>query len=152
MTATLELLATFALGLLAGAMLLVGVAFVPFWASLPPAEFSAWFRDNADLIGRLMIPLGASAMVLTAAAAFAAHRAARAGAFWFTVAAALALAVAVSYPVFFTAMNAAFASGTLPPDQLTAELASWRWRHAARTAAGILGFMAALRGLAVSQR
>src|SRR5438034_6718542 len=64
----------FLLGLLAGAMLLIALAVAPFWQSLPPAEFRAWFAANAFRIGRLMIPLGAGAAVAALAATFAARR------------------------------------------------------------------------------
>src|SRR5207245_10618722 len=64
----------FLLGLLAGAMLLIALAVAPFWQSLPPAEFRAWFAANAFRIGRLMIPLGAPAALAAVAAALAARR------------------------------------------------------------------------------
>src|SRR5207244_2241495 len=56
----------FLLGLLAGAMLLIALAVAPFWQSLPPAEFRAWFAANAFRVGRLMIPLGAAAAITLA--------------------------------------------------------------------------------------
>src|SRR5207247_10844602 len=59
----------FLLGLLAGAMLLIALAVAPFWQSLPPAEFRAWFVPNAFRIGRLMIPVGAAAAPAAVAAA-----------------------------------------------------------------------------------
>src|SRR5437899_2477688 len=65
----------FLLGLLAGAMLLIALAVAPFWQSLPPAEFRAWFAANAFRIGRLMVPLGAAAALAAVAAALAGRRA-----------------------------------------------------------------------------
>jgi len=59
-----------ALGLLSGAMLLIGVAVVPFWLSLQPSEFARWFREYSPLLGRLMLPLGVCATVLAIVAAF----------------------------------------------------------------------------------
>src|SRR5436309_15814128 len=64
----------FLLGLLAGAMLFIALAVAPFWQSVPPAEFRAWFAANAFRIGRLMIPLGAAAAIAALAAALAARR------------------------------------------------------------------------------
>ena len=55
--------AAFLLGLLTGAMLLIGVSLVPYWSSLEPLEFSRWFSAHSGLIGRLMVPLGALATV-----------------------------------------------------------------------------------------
>src|SRR5262245_47092232 len=55
------------LGLLAGGMLVIGVAFVSFWKSLSPSDFQAWFASYSHLIGRLMVPLGAGSVVATVA-------------------------------------------------------------------------------------
>src|SRR5437870_1934362 len=49
-----SLASAFLLGLLAGSMLLIALAVAPFWQSLPPAEFRAWFAAHAFRIGRLM--------------------------------------------------------------------------------------------------
>jgi hypothetical protein len=57
----LAFLSALFLGLLAGAMLLIATALVPYWRSLEPAEFTAWFRKYSPLLGRVMLPLGASA-------------------------------------------------------------------------------------------
>lgn len=55
------------LGLLAGDMLVIGVAFVSFRSSLSPSDFPAWFASHSHLIGRLMIPLGAGSVAATVA-------------------------------------------------------------------------------------
>src|SRR5215470_5942449 len=57
-------LAAFLLGLLAGAMLLIAVGVAPFWQTLPPLAFRGWFALHAWRIGRLMRPLGATAVLL----------------------------------------------------------------------------------------
>src|SRR5215510_8102349 len=56
------------IGLLAGAMLFIGVALVPFWQGLQPAEFRAWFALHSGRIGALMIPLGIAAVIASLAA------------------------------------------------------------------------------------
>jgi hypothetical protein len=141
----LALVAALALGLLAGAMLLIAVALVPYWTSLEPAEFARWFRDHASLIGRLMIPLGVAAAALTALAAWLARPAPASR--WLLLAAGLATVVGALYPVYFSAANASIASGALAPDEVAAELRRWRTWHAVRTAAGLAAFLAALRAL-----
>src|SRR5262245_3393411 len=55
---TLMMLACLVLGVLAGGMLVIGIAFVSFWKSLSPSDFQVWFASYSHLIGRLMIPLG----------------------------------------------------------------------------------------------
>src|SRR5215510_9325535 len=65
---TLMMSSCLVLGLLAGGMLVIGVAFVSFWKSLSPSDFQAWFACYSHLIGRLMIPLGAGSVAATLAA------------------------------------------------------------------------------------
>src|SRR6058998_1276304 len=117
------------LGLLAGAMLLIALALAPFWQSLPPAEFRAWFAANAFRIGRLMIPLGA-------AAALAA------------VAAACALGVGIITLAVNEPANERFAApGVLGDAETRALLARWVAWHWVRVGLGLGGFVAALRAL-----
>jgi len=150
MASVFTCLAAATLGLLAGAMLLIAVAIVPFWTSLEPTEFARWFRDHSPLLGRIMIPLGASATVSAVVAALLV-RAVSAPAFrWLAVAAALAIAVAAVYPFYFGSANAALAGGDLAPGEIAAELQRWRSWHWFRTVAGALAFLAALRGLALA--
>jgi type III secretory pathway component EscV len=143
-------LAAATLALLAGAMLLIAVAIAPFWAALEPAEFTRVFRESASLIGQFMLPLGASSTVLVIVAAVLARMASSPSFPWFTLAAALAVAVAGIYPLYFTSANASLAGGSLDASQVAAELGRWRGWHWARTGAGVVGFLAALRGLALS--
>src|SRR5262245_25264196 len=56
------------IGLLAGAMLFIVVALVPFWQGLRPAEFRAWYVLRAVRIGALMIALGIAAVIASLAA------------------------------------------------------------------------------------
>lgn len=138
-------LATLLLGLLTGAMLLIGVALVPYWRSLEPLEFSRWFGAHASLIGRLMIPLGILATLSVVLAAALARSRGSAGWPWLAAAAVAALFVAAVYPLYFTGANAALGSGTLAAGEVTAELARWRSWHWGRTLAGGLAFVAAIR-------
>ena len=139
----LAYLAALLLGLLAGAMLLIGVVLVPFWSALPPVEFRSWFARHAGRIGALMIPLGAAALVAAAGA-------------WLTVpggwralaAAAAAGVVAVTLLVNEPA-NRRFAAPTyyMSDADTVALLGRWRRFHWLRVALGLVGFVAALRAL-----
>ena len=149
MASLLAYLAAAALGLLAGAMLLIAVALVPFWADLEPTGFARWFREHSPLLARIMLPLGASATVLAVLAASLARPLSSPHARWLVVAAVLAAAVAAVYPLYFTSANAALAGGALGASEITAELQRWRIWHWVRTAAGVLAFLAALRGLSL---
>jgi hypothetical protein len=133
-------------------MLLIAAALTPFWAALEPMESAGWFREYSPLLGRVMIPLGASSTVVALVAAWLARRASSPSFPWFAVAAALAVAVAAVYPLYFTSANAALAGGGLDGGQVALELARWRAWHWVRTIAGMLPFLAALRGLMLSAR
>src|SRR5262245_4221251 len=119
-------LATAVLGLLSGAMLLIALAIAPFWSALPPSEFADWFRDYSPLLGRVMIPLGAVATLLSLLTAALTRPLGSSGSRLWVAAAALAVVVAAVYPLYFGAANAAIASGSLSPDQVSAELGRWR--------------------------
>jgi hypothetical protein len=152
LASALAYLATAALGLLAGAMLLIAVAIVPFWSSLEPTAFADWFRAYSPLLGRFMLPLGASAAILAVLAAALARPLSSPRFGSFALAAALAVAVGAVYPLYFSAANAAIAGKSLGADEIAAELVRWRSWHWFRTGAGVLGFLAALRGLSLPQR
>jgi hypothetical protein len=133
----------FLLGLLAGAMLLIALAVAPFWQSLPPAEFRAWFAANAFRIGRLMIPLGAAAALAAVAAALAARGLPARRSHLRAAACALgvaAITLAVNEPA-----NERFAAlGDAETRTLLARWVAWHW---VRVALGVGGFLAALRAL-----
>jgi hypothetical protein len=145
MPSLLTQLAALLLGLLSGAMLLIGVALVPYWSALEPLEFSRWFAAYSPLIGRLMVPLGSLATVSVVLAAALARSRRLPSWPWLAVAAVSALFIAAIYPLYYTSANAALGSGTLAPDAVTAELARWRSWHWARTFAAGVPFVAVIR-------
>ncbi len=152
MPSLLAQLAALLLGLLTGAMLLIGISLVPYWTSLEPVEFSRWFAANSSLIGRLMVPLGSLATVVTVLAAVSAAVRRLPGWHWIATAAIAALFVAAIYPLYYTTANAALSSGALAPAEITAELARWRTWHWARIVAGAVAFVAAIRGCSLAAR
>src|SRR4030095_4538670 len=68
-TALVALAATIALGLAAGAMLAEGAVLVPYWRSLPPDAFLAWYVDNAARLLNFYGPLELVSAILAIAAA-----------------------------------------------------------------------------------
>jgi uncharacterized membrane protein len=135
------------LGLLAGAMLLIAVVLVPFWAALPPAEFRRWFAANAPRIGSLMLPLGAVAAVAAVAAVFLEWQAPGRG--WLVVAAAGAVGVAAVTLAVNEPANQRFVAPDGLSDRDTAALLErWiRW-HRVRVALGVAAFYASILALA----
>src|SRR5262249_41811399 len=84
---TLLILTCLVLGLLAGGMLVIGIALVSFWKSLSPSDFQAWFAAYGHLVGRLMIPLGVGALAVAGATVVACWRGAATARRWLLIAA-----------------------------------------------------------------
>jgi len=135
------------LGLLAGGMLVIGVAFVSFWKSLSPSDFQTWFASYSHLIGRLMIPLGAASVATTAATLVASWSGPATRRVWLLVAACSAIGVMVTYPIFFAGTNEAFERGGLSDSTVRSLLDRWAAWHWIRTGLGIVGFIGSLRAL-----
>jgi hypothetical protein len=143
----LRRLSSFSLGLLAGAMLLIAVAVVPFWKELPPALFRVWFAKTAPLIRALMVPLGGVGALLTLAALvsgwqeWGARRA-------LALAAAATLAVVAITLLVNEPANALFARpGALTDPETVALLDRWARWHWVRAAFGVVAFASSLRAL-----
>jgi len=140
-------LATLSLGLSAGALLAEGAVLVPFWRGMTPASFLAWYRAHAELLFKFFGPLEIVAAGLTLAA-LAAH--------WLTgaassaplfLAALLAVAVLLAFPLYFQKVNASFAAGTIAPERVADELRRWARWHWCRTGLGIGAFACAALAL-----
>src|SRR5262245_58162853 len=147
MATALMMLACFALGLLAGGMLVIGVSFVAFWKSLSPTDFQVWFASYSHLIGRLMLPLGAVSVAATVAALVAGWSGPVTRRRTLLLAALASIAVMVTYPIFFAATNASFERGGLSDSAVRSLLDRWATWHWIRTIFGFVGFGAALRAL-----
>lgn len=136
------LLATIALGLTAGALLAEGAILVPFWRSLAPECFLAWYRQHAALLLKFFGPLEVAAG-LVAVAALSWFRQ-TAGRWLLGVSALLAVAVLAVFPLYFQRVNASFAAGTIAMDRLAAELRRWSSWHWVRTVLATAAFISAV--------
>ncbi len=141
------ILAVVALGISAGALITEGEVLVPYWQSLPPSDFLSWYRDNAALLFNFFGPAEIVAAVLATVAAlmFAIKR--FQGFSWLILAAVLAYAVLVAFPLYFKDVNASFASGTIPLDNIEGELERWATWHWSRTMLALTAFVSAVLGL-----
>ena len=136
-----------ALGLFAGAMLTEAYILVPYWRSLPPAEFFTWYAANDRRLFGYFAPLTAVTALLAIAAAIASmwERHPRR---WLTVlAAALSVAAVSTFFVYFREVNAAFAAGSLGADEVAAELTRWASWHRWRTGMSMVALAAGLLSL-----
>lgn len=133
-------LAAIALGLSAGALVAEAAVLVPFWRGMKPAAFYEWYRTHASLLLAFFGPLEVVAAVLAVVAAAANGVAAAPNRILFFMAAALALAVLATFPIYFRDVNARFAAGSIPHDRLPYELATWARWHQGRTIAAVGAF------------
>src|SRR5881628_2971123 len=124
----LQDLALILLGLFAGAMLLIGFAFVGYWQSLDPDAFLNWFAEHAHRIGAVMIPVGVAATLAAFASAAVTWPAGRAARAWSLASAMLATLVLIVYFEMHAPRNAAFVAHAISRERVAAELAAWaRW-------------------------
>jgi hypothetical protein len=121
MVAMIGAAAVFLLGLLAGAMLLVAVAFVPFWRRAAPEAFLEWFGAHGHRIQVLAMPLGVAGAAASGAMVAASWDGR--GFPWAAVASAATLGVAAVYPLYFRPTNISFQQRAVPADAVRPELA-----------------------------
>lgn len=144
LTRTIQDVTVVLLGLLAGAMLLIAVAFVGYWQSLEPEAFLAWFATHAHRIGGLLLPLGAAATAAAIASVVVTWRIRGRLRAWALTSAALAVLVLVVYFAVHAPRNAVFAARGVESENVAGELAGWATWHWVRVVLGIGAFYAEL--------
>ena len=135
------------LGVFAGAMLTEGMVLVPYWRSLSPAAFFAWYAANDRRLLRFFGQLTAVTALLAVAAAVAALATGHAAATQAATAAALMIAVVASFPLYFKRANESFAAAGIAPADVAAELARWAAWHWVRTVASFIALLSAMAAL-----
>lgn len=145
--AMLDLLSAAGLGVFAGAMLTEGLVLLPYWRSLAPTEFFAWYRANDRRLLAFFSPLTWLAGLLALAAAAISWWTASPGRTAALAAAALMVAAVSTFFVYFGRANASFASEAPDAAALPAELTRWGAWHKARTLLSLGALAAALIAL-----
>ena len=143
-----EFLAAITLGLMAGALVAEGALLVPFWRSLHPADFLAWYRQHAALLQGFFGPLEVAAAVLTIAAAGLDWIDQGRGRYWLGGSALLGIAVLAVFPIYFQRANMSFRTGAIATDRVKDELQRWSRWHWGRTVLAVSAFGAAVLGVA----
>jgi hypothetical protein len=134
------------LGLTTGAMLLIGTGLVPYWASLPPADYRTTF--SAMDLGRIMLPLGIGSFVITATALALLIREPGARRTWVATATVCWAIPMLAYPFVFEPLNLRIAgNAVLTSDEVFQLLHRWQALHWARTALGLAAFVSMLAGV-----
>ena len=142
-----RLLSAASLGLFAGAMLTEGGVLVPYWRSLAPAEFFAWYAANAKRLQGFFGPLTTVTALLALAAAFGSLWESHPGRWLALLAAAISVAVVSTFFLYFQKANASFSAASLSVDEVAAELTRWATWHWWRTGLSFVALAAAILSL-----
>ena len=130
-------------GLFAGAMLTEGLVLVPYWRSLKPAEFFAWYAANGQRLLGFFGPLTSVTALLAIAAALLSLWQGHPGR-WLALLAAVLLAVVVStFYLYFQKANASFTAASISDVKLGAELTRWATWHWCRVGLSFAALVAA---------
>ena len=143
----LQLLSVAVWGLFAGAQLAEGCLLVPYWQSLKPAEFHAWYVANDQRLVAFFGPLTAAIVLVSVALAGAATLSAHPVRGIAVLCAGIGLAILAGFFAYFKDANARFAAGTIPVAELPAELVRWARWHWVRTFLALVAFAAVLASL-----
>jgi uncharacterized membrane protein len=144
LASALQLATAACLGVYAGAMLTEGLVLVPFWQSLAPPDFLAWYAANDARLLAFFSPLTIAVALVTLLSTAAAMLAAQESR-WLTFVAMVITHLAVaSYFVYFEAANASFSAATIAPEAVPAELVRWATWHHARTLLSLVAFACTL--------
>ena len=129
----------------AGTMLAIGVILGGYWMSLPPAEFLDWFAQHGELVKRAIPWVVIPTVIGLIGALWHDWRRPAARGLWLAASACI-LAVLGFTMGYFVPHNAAFASKTVPLDQVGTQLDAWLLMHNIRIglalAASALGIAA----------
>jgi len=140
----LVLLAVLALGLSAGALVAEGAVLVPFWRSLQPESFLAWYRQHATLLLRFFGPLEIVAASLAVVAALVSWLGDEPASGLLAISAVLAVLVLAMFPLYFQRANASFAGATIATTEVGVELRRWSIWHWVRVVLAIAAFAVAV--------
>lgn len=132
------------LGVFLGAQVTEGYLLVPYWQSLAPADFLAWYAANDQRLLDFFGPLTTLSVLLSFAAAALSVWEGQSRRWFAVTAAALMLVILSLFFAYFQAVNASFAAGTISPASVPAELARWAAWHWLRTGLAAIAFAAAL--------
>ena len=144
MGSVLVLLAVVALGLSAGALVAEGAVLVPFWRSLQPESFLAWYRQHATLLLRFFGPLEIVAASLAVVAALVSWFGDEPASGVLAISALLAVLVLAVFPLYFQRANASFAGATIATTEVGVELRRWSIWHWVRVVLAIAAFAVAV--------
>lgn len=140
-------LSTASLGVFAGGMLTEACVLVPYWRSLTPTEFFAWYAANGRRLYGFFRPLTELTALLAIAAAITSLWEGHPRARLTLLAAVTSVAVVSTYFLYFKKANANFTRASLGVDQVAAELTRWAKWHWWRTGLSFVALASAVLSL-----
>jgi len=143
----LQFLSIGCLGIFAGAMLTEGFVLVPYWRSLSPAEFFAWYAANDRRLLAFFSPVTSITAVVVLATAAVSLWIGHPGRWASVIACASILAAVAMFFAYFEAANASFSAASVAPSQLSAELSRWAAWHNVRTVLSLFALGCAMLAL-----
>lgn len=136
---------TVLLGLLGGALLLIGLSDYPYWLTLDLGEFNQHFQTSVPFVAGVMKPLGFSTTGLTLLVTALAYWKKLPTRNWLVAASVCVLAMFGTFPIYFSSANAALAAGTFSASEVSQTLKQWQLVHWFRTIAAIAACFCAVR-------
>jgi len=136
----ITVLAVVALGISAGAVLAEGVILIPFWRSLEPTAFLAWYHQHARVLVWFFGPLEAASALLVVLAALVSWLTGESSPGLLAGASVLAVLVLAAFPVYFQRVNASFVEATIAPTEVPVELRRYSTYHWLRVALAVGAF------------
>jgi hypothetical protein len=143
----LQMVSMGVVGLFVGALLAEGVLLVPYWRTLPPAQFFSLHKEFGPRLYKFYAPLTIVATLLTVVAAVSCVSNAQPGRWATLVAALLTLSMVGIYFLYFKQANATFAAASINSNELELELSRWATYHWLRVIIGIIAFAISLLGV-----
>jgi hypothetical protein len=133
-------------------MLLIATGLTPYWREITSAEFTQAFAASLPTLGGTMGILTILATLpMLVAAGFALWKK-QSNRLWLAAGAAATLIMLVTVPIYFGAANSLLAGGTLSPDAIVAEVATWQQMHWFRTIIGVVGFLCTVRASGITAK
>ena len=128
-------------------MLTEGLVLVPYWRSLAPTGFFAWYGANDQRLLGFFGPLTWVMALLAIAAALVSLWEGHPSRWLELLAAVLSVAVVSTFFLYFGKANASFSTASLRHDEVAAELTRWATWHWWRTVLSFAALAAAMLSL-----
>ncbi len=140
----LQLISSFALGLLVGSLLTEAMILVPYWRTIEPKEFLSLHSTLGPRLYMYFAPLTILATIIPVVATVMPFILGITSHWLSVVPAIITLVMLAIYFAYFKGANDSFKSGSVGVDGLSEELIKWEKWHWVRVILGIAAFFISL--------